>query len=205
MKVAVIGVGYLGRFHAQKYAKIDSVELVGVCDNDKQRADKVASELSVKAFYDYKELANIVDCVSIVLPTKLHHKAGKFFLLNNVNVLIEKPITSTVKEADELIKIANQNNLTLQVGHLERFNPAIIALKKRLKKPLFIEIHRLSSFNPRGSDVNVVLDLMIHDIDIIQNLLKCEIKDIKTVGIKVLTNEIDICNARIEFINNFCH
>ncbi len=202
MKAAVIGTGYLGRFHAQKYAKLKNITLVGVCDNNKQQADKVAKELGVIAFYDYRLLAKKVDCVSIALPTQLHFVAAKFFLENQVSVLVEKPITTTVKEAQELINIASKNNLTLQVGHLERFNPALIALEKILKNPSFIEIHRLSPFNPRGADVNVVLDLMIHDIEIIQNLMQCEIKDIKTIGVPVLTKKIDICNARIEFTNN---
>lgn len=201
VKAAVIGVGYLGRFHGQKYQALAQVDLVGVCDNNPAQADKVAQELGVGAWYDYRQLAGKVDCVSIVLPTQLHFEAAKFFLENNIHVLVEKPITTTVEQAQGLIQIANNKQLILQVGHLERFNPALIALAAVLKNPSFIEIHRLAPFNSRGADVNVVLDLMIHDIDIVQSLLKCNIKNLQTIGVPVLTQEIDICNARIAFEN----
>ena len=201
MKVAVIGVGYLGKFHAQKYAHLEGVKLVGVCDSNYDQAKQIATELNTKAFSDYKKLADKVDAVSIVTPTQLHFQIAKFFLTNKVHVLVEKPITSKVVEADELIKIANDEQLILQVGHLERFNPALMKASELLDKPSFIETQRLSSFNPRGADVNVILDLMIHDIDIIQNLLACGIKSIKTIGVPVLTKEVDICNARLEFDN----
>ncbi len=201
MQAAVIGVGYLGRFHAQKYAVLKGVELVGVCDSNPQQADKVAQQLQTRAFYDYQQLISLVDCVSIVLPTQLHFQVAQLFLDNGVHVLLEKPITTTVAQAQILIDIAQKNQLVLQVGHLERFNPVLLALAKVLDNPNFIEIHRLASFNTRGTDVNVVLDLMIHDIDIIQSLLKCEIKDIQAIGVPVLTKQIDICNARIRFDN----
>ena len=201
MRVAVVGVGYLGKFHAQKYAQQDGVELVGICDEDKNQADKIAKNLNTTAFYDYQNLVSLVDAVSIVIPTKLHYQVAKFFLENKINVLVEKPITTTVVEAEELIKIAKKNNLVLQVGHLERFNPALMKANELLKKPTFIEVHRLAPFNPRGADVNVILDLMIHDIEIIQNLIKSKIKSIAPIGIPVLTKEVDICNARLEFAN----
>ena len=201
MKVAVIGVGYLGKFHAQKYANLEGVKLIGVCDSNLDQAKLIAKELKTKAFSDYQQLADKVDAVSIVTPTQLHFQIAKFFLTNKVHVLVEKPITSKVVEADELIKIAQDEQLVLQVGHLERFNPALMKASELLDKPSFIETQRLSSFNPRGADVNVILDLMIHDIDIIQNLLACGIKSIQTIGVPVLTKEVDICNARLEFDN----
>ena len=201
MKVAVIGVGYLGKFHAQKYANLEGVKLIGVCDSNLDQAKLIAKELKTKAFNDYQQLADKVDAVSIVTPTQLHFQIAKFFLTNKVHVLVEKPITSKVVEADELIKIAQDEQLVLQVGHLERFNPALMKASELLDKPSFIETQRLSSFNPRGADVNVILDLMIHDIDIIQNLLACGIKSIQTIGVPVLTKEVDICNARLEFDN----
>ena len=201
MKVAVIGVGYLGKFHAQKYANLEGVKLIGVCDSNLDQAKLIAKELKTKAFSDYQQLADKVDAVSIVTPTQLHFQIAKYFLSNKVHVLVEKPITSKVVEADELIKIAQDEQLILQVGHLERFNPALMKASELLDKPSFIETQRLSSFNPRGADVNVILDLMIHDIDIIQNLLACGIKSIQTIGVPVLTKEVDICNARLEFDN----
>ena len=201
MKVAVIGVGYLGKFHAQKYANLEGVKLIGVCDSNLDQAKLIAKELKTKAFSDYQQLADKVDAVSIVTPTQLHFQIAKYFLTKKVHVLVEKPITSKVVEADELIKIAQDEQLILQVGHLERFNPALMKASELLDKPSFIETQRLSSFNPRGADVNVILDLMIHDIDIIQNLLACGIKSIKTIGVPVLTKEVDICNARLEFDN----
>jgi predicted dehydrogenase len=201
MKAAVIGVGYLGRFHAQKYASIDGVDLIGVCDANAEQAQKVAQELNTVAYTDYKELIDKVDLVSIVVPTQLHFEVAKEFLQKGIHILLEKPITTTVAQADELIEIAKKNKAILQVGHLERFNPALMALSDKLDKPIFIEVSRLAVFNPRGADVNVILDLMIHDIDIIHSLLGSPIKKIDTLGIKVLTNEIDMCNARLEFEN----
>lgn len=200
-KIAVIGSGYLGRFHAQKYRANADVELIAVCDNDQKCADKVAAELGVKAYYNYHDLLGKVDAVSIVVPTKLHYQVAKLFLENGVHILLEKPMTTTVAEADELIKIATNKQIILQIGHLERFNPALIALQNQITKPLFIDTHRLSPFNPRGADVNVILDLMIHDIDIIQGLLNSPIAKIDTLGIPVLTDKIDICNARLRFEN----
>ena len=201
MKVAVIGVGYLGRFHAQKYDSIEGVDLIGVCDANEEQAQKVAQELKTTAYTDYHQLIDQVDLVSIVVPTQKHYEVAKEFLAKGVNVLLEKPITTTVEQANELIEIAKEKNAVLQVGHLERFNPALMALNERLDKPLFIEASRLAPFNPRGADVNVILDLMIHDIDIIQSLVNSPIKQIDTLGIEVLTNEMDMCNVRLEFEN----
>ena len=199
LKTAVIGVGYLGRFHAQKYAALDNAELVGVVDSNKENAKRVADECGTQAFTDYRELFGKVDAVSIVVPTQLHYPVAKECLENDIHVLLEKPMTVSVAEADELIAIAAEKKLVLQIGHLERFNSAVLALQPVLTKPQFIESHRLAPFNPRGADVNVVLDLMIHDIDIIQNLVRSPIAHIDANGVSVLTDEHDIANARITF------
>jgi predicted dehydrogenase len=201
IRTAVIGVGYLGKFHAQKYSQLESSELVAVCDSSLEIAQAIADENNVPAFTDYHELIGKVDAVSIVVPTKKHYEVAKVFLENNIHVLLEKPITSTVAEAEELVKIADKNKLIFQIGHLERFNPAVLALEDELKKPLFIESNRIATFNPRGADVNVVLDLMIHDIDIILDLARSPVKKIDANGVAVISKEIDIANARITFEN----
>ena len=199
--IAVIGVGYLGKFHAEKYASLPNVNLVAVVDFDLARAKVVAAELGCEAFTDIHDLVGKVDAVSIVTTTKSHFEVAKFCLQHGINTLIEKPITSTVAEAEELIRLAHEHKLIIQVGHLERFNPAITALHTILKQPKFIESHRIAPFTLRGADVNVVLDLMIHDIDLISFLVKSKIKSIAANGVPVLSNEIDIANARIEFEN----
>lgn len=201
MRTAVIGVGYLGRFHAQKYAALSNSELVAVADLNEDNARKVAEECGTTFVTDYRELLGKVDAVSIVVPTQLHYKVAKDFLEQGVHVLLEKPITTTVAEADELISIAKAKDLVFQVGHLERFNAAVLALEGVLESPLYIDSDRLAPFNPRGADVNVVLDLMIHDIDIIQNLVRSPIEKIDADGVSVLTEETDIANARIQFAN----
>jgi len=201
LNVAVIGVGYLGRFHAQKYAALEGVNLVGVVDPDSEQAARVAKECSCKAFTDYKELLGKVDAVSIVVPTSLHHKVAGQFLDAGVDVLLEKPMTVTLEEADDLITKASSKDLVLQIGHLERFNPALIAMEPSLTTPVFIESNRVATFKPRGVDVSVVLDLMIHDIDIILNIIDSPIKTIHTVGAPVATANTDIANARLIFEN----
>lgn len=198
---AVIGVGYLGNFHAQKYAKLPNAKLVAVCDSDAQRCSEVAELNKVQPFTDYKKLIGKVDAVSIVTPTSIHFPIAKFFLENNVHVLLEKPITTTIAEANELLSIAKQNKLTLQVGHLERFNPVFIEIKKQLAEPLCIECLRLAPYKIRCTDVSVILDLMIHDLDIIHNLVKSPIKNISAVGTAILSPTPDIVYARIEFAN----
>jgi len=200
LKCAVIGTGYLGKFHAEKYATLSDCELVAVVDINEQAAQTVAEKHGARALTDYASLLGTVDAVSIVVPTTLHHQVAKDFLNAGVHVLVEKPITVTVAEADELIAIAKEKNLILQVGHLERFNPAVLGLDKE-EKPLFIESHRLSPFNPRANDVSVVLDLMIHDIDIILALVDSEIERIDASGTPVLTQGTDIANARLTFKN----
>jgi predicted dehydrogenase len=201
IRTAVIGVGYLGKFHAQKYAQLDSSELVAVCDASLEIAQNIADEHNVPAFTDYHELIGKVDAVSIVVPTQKHYEVAKVLLENGIHVLLEKPITSTVEEAEELVKIADEKKCVFQIGHLERFNPAVLALENELDQPLFIESNRIAPFNPRGADVNVVLDLMIHDIDIILDFARSPVKTITADGVAVISNEIDIANARITFEN----
>lgn len=203
LNVAVIGVGYLGRFHAEKYAAMDGVRLVGVVDTDFSRAEALAERLGTRAFRDYHELIGKVDAASIVVPTPNHFRVSRDFLEADVDLLIEKPMTTTLAEADGLIKIAESRGLLIQVGHLERYNPAVVALRDRniLKVPRFIESHRLSVFKERGSDVSVVLDLMIHDIDIILNFVRSEVLSIHAAGISVISEHVDIANARLEFEN----
>ncbi|MDD2760419.1 MAG: Gfo/Idh/MocA family oxidoreductase [Methylomonas sp.] len=201
LKCAVIGAGYLGKFHAEKYASLKDCELVAVVDINPEVAEQIAKLYGAEAMTDYQPLLGQVDAVSIVVPTSLHHAVSRDFLNAGTHVLVEKPITVTVDEADELIAIAKEKNVVLQVGHLERFNPAIRGLDKMEEKPLFIESHRLSPFNPRANDVSVVLDLMIHDIDIILALVDSEVERIDASGTAVLTQGTDIANARITFKN----
>ena len=201
IKCAVIGVGYLGRFHAQKYQMLSNVELVGVCDLNEASCTAVAKELNVPAYFDYRALFGKVDAVSIAATTNAHFAIASECLKQGIHVLIEKPITETVEQGKELIKLAKAHHAKLQVGHLERFNAARLALDPHLEKPLFIESHRLAPFNPRGTDVNVILDLMIHDIDIIQTIVHSPIKHIDAQGAPVLSKSIDIANARITFEN----
>ncbi len=201
IKTAVIGTGYLGKFHAQKYAAHESSELIAIVDSDSAVANRIASENSCQAYTDYQALLGKVDAVSIATPTQTHFAIARDFLSHGIHVLVEKPITVTVAEADELIAIAAEHSCVLQVGHLERFNPAVLALGKVLQEPIFIESHRLAPFKLRATDVNVVLDLMIHDIDILLNLIKAEVSDISANGASVLSSSTDIANARITFSN----
>jgi len=201
IRTAVIGVGHLGRFHAQKYKSLETCELIGVCDNLKERSAQVANELNVESFSDPRELIGRVDAVTIAANTSAHFELAKFFLQNNIHVNVEKPITSTSIEARELCELANKKNLKLQVGHVERFNPALKAAKANLKSPLFIECHRLAPFKPRSLEVSVMLDLMIHDLDVILSLVNRKVTSVSAVGTPVMTKTIDIANARIEFEN----
>jgi len=201
IKVGVIGVGYLGRFHAQKYADLSDVELVGVADTDSQRSEKVAEECSCRSFVDYRELLVLVDAVSIVVPTCHHFEVAAACISSNTDILLEKPMTVSLEEADELIRMAEEKKLILQVGHLERFNPAVQAIEPFLTNPAFIESNRIATFKNRGADVDVVLDLMIHDIDIILTIIKSPLKTIHTVGAPVVTGTTDIANARLMFEN----
>jgi predicted dehydrogenase len=199
LRTAVIGVGYLGRFHAQKYRELPGSELVAVVDSVAEAAQKVGAELGVPSFSDYRELLGKVDAVSIVVPTPLHFAVAEACLAQGIHVLVEKPITETIAQAQTLIDLAKRNKCVLQVGHLERFNPAVQAAAKMLGTPRFIESHRLAPFKQRGTDVSVVLDLMIHDIDLIQELVGRPIASIDAVGAQVFSQDIDIANARIRF------
>jgi len=201
IRAAVIGVGYLGQFHAEKYRQIPEVELVAIVDTDQPRCMEQAEKLKTLAVFDYREILDQVDAVSIAVPTFLHYKIAKDFLEHGVHVLLEKPITTTIEEADDLIRIAAEKKVILQVGHLERFNPAVIAAENILNNPRFVESTRIAPFKPRGTDVNIILDLMIHDIDLILAFVGSPIREIRAVGAPVLTDKEDIANARIEFEN----
>ena len=199
LRVGVVGAGYLGRFHTEKYARMDDVELVGVVDIDKSQAEEVAGRFNTNAYPHHEYLFGKVDAVSIVVPTPAHFSVAKDFLESNIDVLIEKPMSETTEQANELIDFAKSRNLIIQVGHLERFNPAVVALRDIIKQPMFIESHRLSIYKDRCTDVSVVLDLMIHDIDIILNFVRSEIVNIHAAGIPVISGHVDIANARLEF------
>lgn len=198
-RCAVVGAGYLGRFHAQKYAAIDRAELVGIADPDPAARAQLAALLGVAAVADHRELLGRVDAVSVATPTVLHHAIARDFLAAGAHVLVEKPFTATAEEARELIGLAERQGRVLQVGHLERFNPVVVAIERELVQPRFIESNRLAPFKPRGTDVSVVLDLMIHDIDLIQHVVRAPIVSIDAVGAPVFTDEVDIANARIRF------
>jgi len=202
IRCAVIGVGYLGRFHAQKIQAIKQASLVAVCDSNRTICEATSKEFDVPGYHDHRELYGKVDAVSIAATTSAHYAIAKDCLAAGIHVLIEKPITETVEQAEELIALAKQHHVKLQVGHMERFNAARLALDDYLEKPLFIESNRLAPFNPRGTDVNVVLDLMIHDIDLIQTIVKSPIKSLDAQGAPVLSPSTDIANARITFENH---
>ncbi len=201
IRVGVVGLGYLGKFHFEKYQLNKSVDVTSIVDIDVKNLDCIGSEQVFKT-NSFKKIIEKVDAVSIVTPTVTHFKIAKFFLENKVNVLLEKPMTKTLSEARILNNIAKKNRCVLQIGHLEQFNPAIKKLKSQLKNPEFIEVHRLCKFNPRATDVDVVLDLMIHDIDIVLSLVKKDIKKISVSSKKVITSLIDIANVRLEFDDN---
>ena len=201
IRTAVIGVGYLGRFHAQKYAGLPGVELVAVADPSPEARDAVAAQTGCRAVADYRELLGQVEAVSVVTPTPLHFPIAEECLRRGVHVLVEKPVTETPEQARSLIETAARHGCILQVGHLERFNAAILALAGTLGTPRFIESHRLAPFKERGTDVNVVLDLMIHDIDLIQSLVGAPIVSIDAVGASVFSAGLDIANARIRYAN----
>lgn len=201
LRAAVIGVGYLGRFHSQKYAALDGVELLAVADPGEAARDAVARETGARPVANWRELLGQVDVVSIATPTPFHHEVARAFLANGAHVLVEKPITTTVDEARDLIAVAAAHGRLLQVGHLERFNPAVLALDGLLTRPRFLESHRLAPFRARGTDVSVVLDLMIHDIDLVQHLVGQPIVEVSAVGTQVFSDDLDIANARLTFAN----
>jgi predicted dehydrogenase len=201
IRVAVVGVGYLGRFHAQKYASLPNCQLVAVVDQQERSRAAVAAELGVPGLEEYRSLLGNVDAVSVVTHTPSHFEIAADFLRAGAHVLVEKPITETVAQARALIDLAAKHQRVLQVGHLERFNAAILAAEPHLRKPRFLECQRLAPFRERGTDVNVVLDLMIHDIDIVQSIVHSPLASIDAAGTPVFSSEIDIANARLRFAN----
>ena len=202
LKVAVVGVGHLGKWHADKYAAAADCELVAVVDTNIENARDIAQKHGADAYSDYRDIIPLVDAISLVVPTSLHYKIAREFLEAGIHCLIEKPITESIAEAETLIEIARVNKLVLQVGHIERFNSVMIGIVERLDKPRFLESTRLAPFTTRATDVSVILDLMIHDIDIILDLIESPIRRISASGISVLSDTIDIANARIEFENH---
>jgi len=201
IRAAVIGVGYLGRFHAQKYAQLPDCELVAVVDGREEVRKAVAGEVGTQGLGEYRELLGKVDAVSVVTPTPAHFEIADAFLAAGAHVLVEKPITETPEQARALIAQATKFKCILQVGHLERFNAAVLAAEPHITSPRFMECTRLAPYKERGTDVNVVLDLMIHDIDLVQSLANSEIESIDAIGTPVFSGEIDIANARIRFAN----
>jgi predicted dehydrogenase len=202
LKTAVVGVGYLGRFHAEKFAVLPEAELVAVADIDPVAARRVAQKLGITAVTDYRDLLDQVDAVSIAVPTPQHYTVASDFLNHAVHVLLEKPIAVNLEQAQALVELAARRQRVLQIGHLERFNPAVLAMVGSVAQPLFIEVHRLSPFQPRGTDISVILDLMIHDIDIVLELVNSPIRRIDASGAPVLSADIDIANVRIQFENH---
>lgn len=201
LKVGVLGAGHLGKIHLRLLNQSQKYELVGFYDPNSANADKVAKEHGYRKFDSIEELINAVDVVDIVTPTLSHHDCAKEAITAGKHVFVEKPISNTVEEAEEIIVLAKQHNVKGQVGHVERFNPAFMATREKIANPMFIETHRLAEFNPRGTDVPVVLDLMIHDIDVILSVVKSKVKDVKASGVSVISDTPDIANARIEFEN----
>lgn len=201
LRLGVVGVGYFGQFHAEKYHQMPEVELVGLADIDRSRSQEIARRFNTNAFYHYEDLYDKVDAVSIAVPTPIHYQVTKDFFHRGIDVLLEKPITATLREADELIDMAEKKQLVFQVGHQERFNAALMALEGSLADPMFIESHRLSPFLQRAAGVDVVLDLMIHDIQIILSMVDSPIQSIQAVGVPIVSPYLDIANARIEFEN----
>ncbi len=201
IRIGVIGVGHLGNFHVKRLREISGISISGIYDNNPIRADEISNQYDVKSFSSLEKLLEISDAVSIVTPTPYHFEIANLALDKDCHLFIEKPITDNIEHAGLLLNKAEKLNKIIQVGHIERFNPAFTVLKNLHIQPLFIETHRLAEFNPRGNDVPVILDLMIHDLDIILSLVASEIKDIRANGVKVVSSSVDIANARIEFEN----
>jgi len=201
LKVGVIGTGHLGKLHTKMFAEIENCELVGIYDSNSEQAKNVSEEYKVSAANSIEELLDKVDAVSIAAITSAHYEIAIKCFDKGIHVFVEKPITATIPQAEELVKISNDKKLNLQVGHIERFNPALVSMEKYMLEPKFIQTDRLAQFNPRGTDVAVVLDLMIHDIDIILSLVKSDVKDVQANGVAIVSDNLDIANARIQFEN----
>jgi predicted dehydrogenase len=201
LKIGVVGTGHLGKLHAKMFQQISKCELVGIYDSNPDHLAHVSKEYNVRAFGSLSEMLENVDAVSIAVTTSAHFQVAEKCLENNKHIFIEKPITSLISDGEKLVKTAADKNLIIQVGHIERFNPALLAVEEYIIQPMFIQSDRLAQFNPRGTDVAVVLDLMIHDIDIILSLVKSDVDKIDASGVAVVSNNIDIANARIQFVN----
>uniref|UniRef100_A0A7C4UGU7 Gfo/Idh/MocA family oxidoreductase n=1 Tax=candidate division WOR-3 bacterium TaxID=2052148 RepID=A0A7C4UGU7_UNCW3 len=201
IRTGIIGIGYLGYHHLRNIKKIEYFDIVGINDINKERLDSIASEFSVKPFYDQDKLIEESDAIFILTTTSSHYNIAKKALEKGKHCFVEKPLTFSLEEADELVNLAKSKNVLLQTGYVERFNPAFIAVKKIIKEPLFIESHRLSPFTGRSDDLSVVLDLMVHDIDIVLYFVKSPLKSISATGVPIISNYIDIANARLEFEN----
>jgi predicted dehydrogenase len=201
IKVGVVGVGYLGEHHTRIYGTLPNAELVGVSDTNEKRGAEIAEKYNTKYFHNFEQLLDRVDAVSIAVPTKYHFNIAQVALQKNTHLLVEKPIAKSVEEAEEIVRLSQGKKLSLHVGHIEWFNPALLTIKDKIQTPLFIESHRLHQFNPRGTDVAVVLDLMIHDLDIVLHFVRSPIRRIDALGVPVLTDTEDLANARIEFEN----
>jgi len=203
LKVGVFGTGHLGKFHLNNWREITGVELVGFFDPDEEIASEVISKYNLKRYVNEDELINACDAVDIVTPTQYHFSLCEKAIRKGRHVFVEKPMAHTMEEAKELVKLAQESKIKFQVGHVERFNPAFLAAQSLNLNPMFIEVHRLAQFNPRGTEVSVILDLMIHDIDAILSIIKSDVRSISANGVAVMTNTPDIANVRIEF-NNGC-
>jgi predicted dehydrogenase len=201
LKIGVIGAGHLGKFHLNNWASIEDVELVGFCDTDDANALAVSAKYNIPRFVTMDELIDVCDAIDIVAPTTFHYEICEAVIKKGKHVFVEKPLANTMDEARTLVKLAKEANIKFQVGHVERFNPAFLAIKNHALNPMFIEVHRLAQFNPRGTDVSVILDLMIHDIDIILHLVKSNVNYISANGVAVMSDTPDIANVRIEFDN----
>ncbi|MBO8131361.1 MAG: Gfo/Idh/MocA family oxidoreductase [Candidatus Marinimicrobia bacterium] len=201
VKYAVVGAGHLGYIHLLNLKDIPSVEITGFYEIDKDRKKFVEEKTGIKGYDSFEELLDHCDAISIVVPTKSHYSVAKSAIKHGIHIFCEKPFMASIEEAEEIIKLAKEKSVIIQIGHIERFNPALKFLQNEIKNPLFIECHRISPFNPRGTDVAVILDLMIHDIDIVLNIVDSDLIDIKASGAPILTNNIDIANARLEFKN----
>jgi predicted dehydrogenase len=203
LKIGVFGVGHLGKFHLNNWKEIKDIELVGFYDPGDDVAQEVSEKYQLARFIDAERLMDAVDAVDVVAPTNAHHELCRMAIRKGKHVFVEKPLANTMDEAKELVKLVRESNIKFQVGHVERFNPAYLAVKQLELNPMFIEVHRLAQFNPRGTEVSVILDLMIHDIDIILGMVQSEVKMISASGVAVMTDTPDIANVRIEF-NNGC-
>ena len=201
IKFGVIGAGKIGTFHTRTLSKMEEVELIGVCDTNLERAKALAQEYNCTPFTDYKELLKQVEAVIVAAPTPLHHEIGMYCLNQKVHTLLEKPIASTMEQARELVKAAQENKVLLQIGHIERFNPAVVEAFKYIKDPKFIVIKRMGPYDPRVSSVSVVLDLMIHDIDLLLTMIKSEIVSIDALGLSAFSEHEDMANVRLKFAN----